>query len=136
MIELEENCKQFINLIDLHLLPKAKDDESKVFYYKMNGDYFQRIAEGVEGTLKKKKTEEARNSYDNVLKYSKQLKIVTPIRLGLLLNLSLFYNAILKETKKAIEIAKNTLKESEKELKNIMNMKMMKKRKFIYCFSN
>ena len=117
MIELEENCKKYIELIDLFLLPKANDDESKVFYYKMKGDYYRRMAEG-EGNLKKEGIEGAKKSYDNALKYVKSLRIINPIRLGLLLNLSVFYYEYLGNSKKAIEICKNAIKESEKDLKN------------------
>ena len=117
MIELEENCKKYIELIDLFLLPKANDDESKVFYYKMKGDYYRRMAEG-EGNLKKEGIEGAKKSYDNALKYVKSLGIINPIRLGLLLNLSVFYYENLGNSKKAIEICKNAIKESEKDLKN------------------
>ena len=117
MIELEENCKKYIELIDLFLLPKASTDESMVFYYKMKGDYYRRMAEG-EGNLKKEGIEGAKKSYDNALKYVKSLGIINPIRLGLLLNLSVFYYEYLGNSKKAIEICKNAIKESEKDLKN------------------
>ena len=80
VIELEENCKKFIELIDLYLLPKVNDDQSKVFYYKMKGDYYRKMAEG-EGNLKKEVIEKTKNSYDNALKYIKSLKIIDPIDL-------------------------------------------------------
>ena len=118
MIELEENCYKFIEVIDL-LLPKAKDDQSKVFYYKLKGDYYRRMAEAEEGNLKKVATEGAKKSYDNALQYIKTLKIIDPIRLGLFLNLSVYYYEILENHQKAIEISRNTIKESEKDLKNV-----------------
>ena len=118
VVELEENCKKFIELIDLYLLPKVNDDQSKVFYYKMKGDNYRRMAEG-EDNLNKEVIEGAKSSYDNALKYVKSLKIIDPIRLGLLLNLSVFYYENLKNSQKAIEICRNTIKESEKDLENI-----------------
>ena len=43
MIELEENCKRFI---DLYLLPKANDEQNKIFYNKMKVYYYKRMVEG------------------------------------------------------------------------------------------
>ena len=103
MIELEENCYKFIEVIDL-LLPKAKDDQSKVFYYKLKGDYYRRMAEAEEGNLKKVATEGAKKSYDNALQYIKTLKIIDPIRLGLFLNLSVYYYEILENHQKQLKL--------------------------------
>ena len=103
MIELEENCCKFIEVIDL-LLPKAKDDQSKVFYYKLKGDYYRRMAEAEEGNLKKVATEGAKKSYDNALQYIKTLKIIDPIRLGLFLNLSVYYYEILENHQKQLKL--------------------------------
>ena len=42
-------CTQFVNvfqkLLDDHLINKASNAESKVFYLKMKGDYFRYLAE-------------------------------------------------------------------------------------------
>ena len=38
-------CSFLQNLLDKHLIPKAASGESKVFYYKMKGDYYRYLAE-------------------------------------------------------------------------------------------
>jgi len=43
--ELKEICADILKLIDKHLIPHASTGESKVFYYKMKGDYYRYLAE-------------------------------------------------------------------------------------------
>ena len=47
--ELDEICKEIIETLDKKLIPNAKDDNPKVFYLKMKGDYFRYIAEYTSG---------------------------------------------------------------------------------------
>jgi len=56
MKDLEEEtvdlCKDMLNLITKHLLPRAKraaNFESQVFFHKLLGDYFRYVAEVSEG---------------------------------------------------------------------------------------
>ena len=37
--EIEEVCKDIIDIIEKSLVPNCETDESKVFYLKMKGDY-------------------------------------------------------------------------------------------------
>lgn len=39
----------FQGLLDKHLIPKASNPESKVFYLKMKGDYYRYLAEVATG---------------------------------------------------------------------------------------
>lgn len=43
--ELQEICLSILDLLDNHLIPSASTGESKVFYYKMKGDYHRYLAE-------------------------------------------------------------------------------------------
>lgn len=43
--ELQEICISILDLLDNHLIPSASTGESKVFYYKMKGDYHRYLAE-------------------------------------------------------------------------------------------
>merc|ERR1712047_159863 len=43
--ELNDICGDVLNLLDKHLIPKASNAESKVFYLKMKGDYYRYLAE-------------------------------------------------------------------------------------------
>jgi 14-3-3 protein epsilon len=43
--ELQKFCSDILKLLDSHLVPKATNAESKVFYLKMKGDYYRYISE-------------------------------------------------------------------------------------------
>ena len=47
--EMQEICDKVVEVIDKFFLPKAKDAESKVFFYKMKADYFRYMAEVTSG---------------------------------------------------------------------------------------
>lgn len=43
--ELKEICNDILTVLDKHLIPCSDTGESKVFYYKMKGDYHRYLAE-------------------------------------------------------------------------------------------
>ncbi|GME98927.1 unnamed protein product [[Candida] boidinii] len=43
--ELTNICHDILNVLSEHLIPTAQSGESKVFYYKMKGDYHRYLAE-------------------------------------------------------------------------------------------
>ena len=47
--EMQEICDKVVEVIDKYFLAKAKDAESKVFFYKMKADYFRYMAEVTSG---------------------------------------------------------------------------------------
>ena len=106
-------------LTDDQLLKKAEDDEAKVFYIKMKGDYNRYIAEYAEGDLKKQVSDDALKAYDEATEIAKTLPVLNPIALGLALNFSVFYYEVINDHKKAIEIAKAAVEKADKELPNI-----------------
>ena len=117
--ELTKTCKAVLATTDAELLKKAEDDEAKVFYAKMKGDYNRYIAEYAEGSLKKEVSDGALAAYNQANDFAKSLKVLNPIKLGLSLNFSVFYYEVMNDHKKAIEIAKSAVDEAEKELPNI-----------------
>ena len=44
-VELADICLDVLAVLEKHLIPAANSQESKVFYYKMRGDYFRYLAE-------------------------------------------------------------------------------------------
>lgn len=44
-VELADICLDVLNVLEKHLIPAANSQESKVFYYKMRGDYYRYLAE-------------------------------------------------------------------------------------------
>lgn len=117
--ELETLCQKIIDSIDSHLLPKATDNEAKVFYHKMKADYYRYIAENVEGDAKKGFADKSLKSYNEATEASKALEIINPIRLGLALNFSVFYFEVLNNQETACQIAKDTIDEAKKALNDV-----------------
>ena len=52
--ELKDVCSDILEVLDKHLIPAASTSESKVFYYKMKGDYYRYLAEFATGDDRKK----------------------------------------------------------------------------------
>ena len=117
--ELTKLCQGVLKTTDEQLLKKAEDDEAKVFYIKMKGDYNRYIAEYAEGDLKKQVSDDALKAYDEATEIAKTLPVLNPIGLGLALNFSVFYYEVINDHKKAIEIAKAAVEKADKELPNI-----------------
>jgi 14-3-3 protein epsilon len=117
--ELTKMCENILATIDNHLLKKAEDEEARVFYLKMKGDYNRYIAEYASGDLKQKVADGALNSYKSASESAKQLTPIHPIALGLALNFSVFYYEVMSDHETACKIAKETLDLANKELPNI-----------------
>ena len=118
--ELSKYCNDILNLIDRELLPKAASSESRVFYHKMKGDYFRYISEYSLAAQKANATNNAEASYSTAYELAKnELPPTHPTRLGLALNVSVFYYEIKNEQERACEMAKNAFDEAIPELDNI-----------------
>jgi 14-3-3 protein epsilon len=118
--ELTKACNHVLNSIDNHLLKRtSEDDEAKVFYLKMKGDYNRYIAEYAQGDLKQKVSDDALNAYKQASEHAKNLSPIHPIALGLALNFSVFYYEVINDHETACKIAKETLDNANKELPNI-----------------
>ena len=117
--ELEDLCNKINQTIDNSLLPKAETNEAKVFYHKMKGDYFRYVAENLEGEQKKKYADLGLASYNAALEASKDIDYKNPIKLGLALNLSVFYYEVVANKEEACKLAKETLEKSKAALEGI-----------------
>merc|ERR1719258_238675 len=62
--ELNKICGEILELIDTNLVPMSTAGESKVFYFKMKGDYFRYIAEFTEGEGKTGAANAAHGAYN------------------------------------------------------------------------
>jgi 14-3-3 protein epsilon len=114
--ELYKKCNNVISTIDGFLLPRSADDEAKVFYLKMKGDYYRYFAEYATGDSKQKVSDSAHEAYTLASENSQKLSAINPIALGLHLNLSVFYYEVRGDHAKACEIAKTTLDNANKQL--------------------
>merc|ERR1719481_2103985 len=115
--ELEKICKDILDLIDKHLLPAANAGESKVFYYKMKGDYHRYLAEFATGNDRKEAAENSLVAYKAASDIAMtELPPTHPIRLGLALNFSVFYYEILNSPDRACRLAKAAFDDAIAEL--------------------
>lgn len=107
--ELDKICTDILYLLDNYLLNKANlDAESSVFYYKMKGDYYRYICEYSVDQKNAESVELARQAYVDAENIAfENLSCTHPIRLGLVLNYSVFLYEIIGSIKNAIEEAKN-----------------------------
>ncbi|XP_057427015.1 14-3-3-like protein B [Lotus japonicus] len=116
-VELSNICASILNLLDSNLIPSASSSESKVFYYKMKGDYHRYLAEFRVGDQRKASAEDTMLSYKAAQDIAAtDLPPTHPIRLGLALNFSVFYYEILNQSDKACAMAKQAFEEAIAEL--------------------
>jgi len=115
--ELRDVCQDILNIIDEHLIPAATSGESKVFYYKMKGDYHRYLAEFATGNDRKEAAENSLVAYKAASDIAMtELPPTHPIRLGLALNFSVFYYEILNSPDRACRLAKAAFDDAIAEL--------------------
>jgi 14-3-3 protein beta/theta/zeta len=114
--ELCEICYDVLGLLDNHLIAKASNAESKVFYLKMKGDYYRYLAE-VASAKKAEVVEQSEKAYQEAFDIAKdQMQPTHPIRLGLALNYSVFFYEIKNAPDRACQLAKQAFDEAIAEL--------------------
>ncbi|CAL8364620.1 unnamed protein product [Lota lota] len=115
--ELKTICKDILDVLDKHLIPSANMGESKVFYYKMKGDYHRYLAEFATGNDRKEAAENSLVAYKAANDIAANgLPPTHPIRLGLALNFSVFYYEILNSPDRACKLAKTAFDDAIAEL--------------------
>ena len=114
--ELEAICLEVLALLESTLIPSQASvaNESQVFYLKMAGDYYRYLSEFIE---KKGYDSQAASNYAKAYETAKdKLSATHPIRLGLALNYSVCFYEILKDQKKACELAKQAFDDAISKL--------------------
>ncbi|PKA65869.1 14-3-3-like protein [Apostasia shenzhenica] len=118
--ELSSICAGILRLMESRLIPSAGAAESKVFYYKMKGDYYRYIAEFKVGEVRKEAAENTFAAYKSAQDIAlAELPPTHPIRLGLALNFSVFYFEITNSPEKACNMAKQAFDEAIAELDSL-----------------
>jgi len=116
--ELSFICNDILSVLESNLIPTAKTGESKVFYYKMKGDYHRYLAEVAVG--KKDDVEASLLAYKSASDIAvTELPPTHPIRLGLALNFSVFYYEILELHENALHLAKQAFDDAIAELDSL-----------------
>jgi len=108
---LEDNlnavCNEIIKIMDEKIISVSDAVESKIFWYKMKGDYYRYIAEYEHESRKELAQNESFRSYETALaQVNESILCTSPILLGLVLNFSVFYYEIMGDKEKAIQMAK------------------------------
>jgi 14-3-3 protein epsilon len=115
--ELTNICDDILNVLNEHLIPTAQSGESKVFYYKMKGDYHRYLAEFAVSDKRKAAADASLEAYKSASEVAvTELPPTHPIRLGLALNFSVFYYEILNSPDKACHLAKQAFDDAIAEL--------------------
>lgn len=118
--ELKNICNDVLDVLDKHLIPAATAAESKVFYYKMKGDYHRYLAEFATGNDRKDAAENSLVAYKAASDVAlAELAPTHPIRLGLALNFSVFYYEILNAPDRACQLAKTAFDDAIAELDSL-----------------
>ncbi|KAK4316113.1 hypothetical protein Pmani_012707 [Petrolisthes manimaculis] len=115
--ELKDICSDILGLLDKHLIPTASAGESRVFFYKMKGDYHRYLAEFATSNDRKAAAENSLVAYKAASDIAMtELPPTHPIRLGLALNFSVFYYEILNSPERACRLAKAAFDDAIAEL--------------------
>jgi len=118
--ELNDICDKILALLDDHLIANANQGESKVFYYKMKGDYFRYIAEYRSEGEKQQASDNAHTAYNAAMDVARSnLAVTHPIRLGLALNFSVFHYEVLNRPEEACKMARQAFEDAIAELDNV-----------------
>lgn len=116
-IELKDICNDVLSVLDDKLLVNATTGESKVFYFKMKGDYHRYLAEFATGNDRKQTAESSLQAYKAASDIATtELPPTHPIRLGLALNFSVFYYETLSNPDRACRLAKAAFDDAIAEL--------------------
>mmetsp|Transcript_55846 Transcript_55846/g.147637 ORF Transcript_55846/g.147637 Transcript_55846/m.147637 type:complete len:171 (+) Transcript_55846:250-762(+) len=114
--ELSFICHDLINVVEKYLLPATTANDVKVFYYKMLGDYWRYLAEFTSGDQKATATKGCEEAYKKGQELAKTMPPTCPVRLGLALNLSVFYFEVVGDPDKACDTAQEAFDEGSDAL--------------------
>ncbi|XLT57029.1 hypothetical protein HN873_049633 [Arachis hypogaea] len=113
-------CNDILGLLESNLLPSAAASHSRVFYLKMKGDYIRYLLKFAVGDDRKRSADAAMEAYTAAQDIAVvDLPPSSPIRLGLILNFSVFCHEILNEPDKACDMAKQGIEEAIAEIKTL-----------------
>jgi len=122
-VELDDRCHDVLKLIRSHLLETAGDTENpveaKVFYLKMEGDYYRYLVEVTTGDKRSDLAEKSKKAYSEATDEAKSLASTHPIKLGLALNFSVFHYEIMNDGTLACELAKKAFDDAIAELDHL-----------------
>jgi len=118
--ELNKFCNDVLSLLEDKLIAKAVNNEGKVFFLKMKGDYHRYVAEYATGDVHTKASQSALAAYKSASDLANaELKTTHPIRLGLALNFSVFYYEVMNDPSKACQLAKQAFDDAIADIEHL-----------------
>jgi 14-3-3 protein epsilon len=116
--ELKQHCTKIIDILTKRLIPSlAGTGESRVFFYKMKGDYMRYLCEISTAEERKEKSNESLLAYRTASEKAMiELPPTHPVRLGLMLNFSVFYYDIMRSPERSCRLAKQAFDDAIAEL--------------------
>lgn len=116
--ELKQHCGNIIDILTKRLIPSITGTgESRVFYYKMKGDYMRYMCEISTENERKEKSNESLMAYRTASEKAMiELPPTHPVRLGLMLNFSVFYYDIMRSPERSCRLAKQAFDDAIAEL--------------------
>ena len=119
--ELFEICDDVLDTIQKYAIPKLESTkiEHNVFFLKMKGDYYRYKAEVLQGEMKRKMADSAKENYVSAREIADVLSATNPVRLGLYLNYSVFNYEILCNTETACKMARTAFEAAIADLDNL-----------------
>lgn len=110
--ELEKSCNELISIVTTKLLPIAQDAESRIFYEKLQADYYRYMCEAKTGEARDDCMQKAKECYESALEIAKkELNPARPSYLGLILNYTVFLQEIIGNKEEALSLAQKTYNE-------------------------
>ena len=118
--ELKTIFQDIHSIIDRYLIPNAQDSESKILYMKLKADYFRYHCEFAEGDEFEEVSNNARKMYKQTFDLAeKELPLYNEVRLGLILNYSVFEYDIMDNKNEGYEMALKTYNDTMKILDDV-----------------
>ena len=98
-VQVIADCERVIKIVNEKVLAKPCEDELRAFFLKMVGDYNRYIGEYATGA----KLDDVKNKALDAYRQANEVELPPchPIKLGLALNLSVFYYEVMKDPKEA-----------------------------------
>ena len=118
--ELKEIFKEIHSMLDRYLIPNAPDSESKILYMKLKADYYRYHCEFAEGEEFEEISNNARKMYKEAFDLAeKELPLYNEVRLGLVLNYSVFEYDIMDNKNEGLEMASKIYNDTMKILDDV-----------------
>lgn len=102
------------------LIEQCTTSDGKIFFYKMQGDYYRYLAEFEKDEARAEAAENSRKCYQTAFDLAKaELMPTHPIRLGLVLNFSVFYYEIAEDREAACKLGREGFDEALAQLEDM-----------------